>query len=157
MIPPFPRPGPREPATHESPVRNNGDPNHVRYYTEPTNLSHLLLYEGLRGWTRDKLPCLAGHVYEMGQVLSRVDGKYAPLDPAATDGTERAYAVLLDARVDATDADKKGVALARGGVVDRAYLVWPDSITETQKTDALESAGGPGHRGEDYPGPPITQ
>jgi hypothetical protein len=63
-------------------------------------------------------------------------GKYVQLDPAGTGGAEVAAAIGYDA-VDASLADKKGVVLARGAVVDVAGLIWPVGITDAQKAAAL--------------------
>ena len=40
--------------------------------------------------------------------------------------------------VDATAADKAGVTIERGAVVEVTELVWPSGITEAQKNTALD-------------------
>lgn len=63
-------------------------------------------------------------------------GKYAPYDPAATDGTATAAAVLYG-RADATDADRRGVVFARDCEVKREVLTWSDGINDAQKSTAV--------------------
>lgn len=106
-------------------------------YTPPKKLGDLLLVEVAPGWTKDKGTLLAGTEYPLGTVLSKLAGKYQVLVPAAVDGTEQAVAVLGES-VDATAADKPGVMIARGAVVELSELVWPAGITEPQKATALD-------------------
>lgn len=65
-------------------------------------------------------------------------GKLAPFNPAASNGTENATAILLET-VDASAADKRVVLLSGvgGAEVVLQSLVWPVGITTTQKTAAL--------------------
>ncbi len=63
-------------------------------------------------------------------------GKYKEYDPANTDGSQTAVAILLDA-VDATAADADGVIVARQAEVNAAELVWFDSATAEQKAAGL--------------------
>lgn len=59
-------------------------------------------------------------------------GKYKEYNPANTDGSQTAVALLLDA-VDATGADKPGVIIARQAEVNAAELVWFSGATDNQK------------------------
>lgn len=73
-------------------------------------------------------------------VLGRVTAskKYAPLDPAANDGSQNAAAILFrDA--DATSADAEATGIVRLATVTAAELVWPAGITDAQKAAALAS------------------
>ena len=113
--------------------------------SKPT-LTDLLLIEVHRGWSRQAIT-LAGPVaaLPMGTIVGKItaNGKYAPLTPAASNGTQLAAGVLI-ADAEASTPDKKADALLRGGVVNLAALVWPAGITELQKTTALaqlEAAG----------------
>jgi hypothetical protein len=63
-------------------------------------------------------------------------GKVTILAPAANDGTQIAYGVLMEA-VNASAADVKGVALTRNGIVKSTGLVFPGGITTPQRTAAL--------------------
>lgn len=105
-------------------------------FTQPKNLADLLLTEVQPGWTKDTALYASGASYDLGTVLAKVGGKLRALDPAATDGGEVAVAIAAEA-VDATGGDRKGVAIARGAVVNLDELVWPAAITDVQKTAAL--------------------
>lgn len=63
-------------------------------------------------------------------------GKYKEYDPANTDGSQTAAALLLD-NVDATDGDIEAVAVLRQAEVNAAELVWFDSADANQKATAL--------------------
>jgi hypothetical protein len=82
----------------------------------------------------------------IGTVLGRVDvnGKVKAIDPAATDGTQIATAVLLQS-IDATAGDKpSGIAVTRQSIVAHHALVWPATITAEEKATAtaqLEAVG----------------
>lgn len=68
--------------------------------------------------------------------VSAGSGKVKVLTPAAVDGTHEAYGVLLG-DVDASSGDLAGLAIVREGVVIESGLVWPDAITNDQKTAAI--------------------
>lgn len=59
-------------------------------------------------------------------------GKHKEYNPANTDGSETAVALLLD-NVDATTGDKEAVILARHAEVNAAEIVWFTGATEEQK------------------------
>jgi hypothetical protein len=63
-------------------------------------------------------------------------GKYKEYNPANTDGSQTAVAILLDA-VNATSADKEGVIIARHAEVNAAELVWFSGADANQKTVGL--------------------
>lgn len=63
-------------------------------------------------------------------------GKYQAVDFAATGGAEKAVAVLAE-NVDASLADKPGIVIARGAVINSGALVWPAGATTDQKNAAL--------------------
>lgn len=63
-------------------------------------------------------------------------GKYKEYNPANTDGSQTAVAILLDA-VDATAADKDGVVVARHAEVNAAELIWFSGADANQKATAL--------------------
>ncbi|MDH0907575.1 head decoration protein [Rhizobium pusense] len=73
-----------------------------------------------------------------GAVLGQVtaSGKFKPLAPAASDGTQTAAAVILQ-YADATSADQSVVNLKRRAQVVLQALVWPEGITDTQKSAAI--------------------
>lgn len=75
---------------------------------------------------------------DAGTVLGKVTatGKLKPLAPAASDGTQKAAAVLFEA-CDAAAADVRRTVTARDAEVQAAALVWPAGVTDPQKTAAL--------------------
>lgn len=60
-------------------------------------------------------------------------GKYKEYNPANTDGSQTALAILLD-YVDAISADKSAVIIARQAEVNVAELIWFTGATDNQKT-----------------------
>lgn len=69
-------------------------------------------------------------------------GFYAIHNPAATDGTQDAAAILYD-EVDATLQDTQAVIVARGPVaVTSAELVWFAGMTDAEKATALAILAG---------------
>lgn len=103
--------------------------------TEGNTLGDLLLVEVKAGWTKQKGVIDTGNL-ALGTVLAKVSGKYRQIDFAGSGGAEVAVAVLAEP-VDATLADKPGIVVARGAVVNSAALVWPVGATDPQKAAAL--------------------
>jgi hypothetical protein len=64
--------------------------------------------------------------------------KFKEYNPANTDGSQIAVAVLLD-YADATAADVPGVAIVRQAEVNEAELVWFTAATTDQKAAGLDS------------------
>lgn len=100
--------------------------------------------EGHNRFSRDEDILAAGSgAVACGTVLGRVSaagaskGKFKPLDPAATDGTQRAAAIILHFAL-ADNADATIVNLKRRAQVVNHALVWPEGITDGQKLEALE-------------------
>ncbi|MEE9983600.1 head decoration protein [Agrobacterium pusense] len=95
--------------------------------------------EGKNRFSRDSevLALGSGKVIP-GTVLGQVtaSGKFKPLAPAASDGTQTAAAVILQ-YADATSADQSVVNLKRRAQVVLQALVWPEGITDTQKSAAI--------------------
>ncbi len=73
-----------------------------------------------------------------GAVLGQVtaSGKFKPLAPGASDGTQTAAAIILQ-YADATTADQTVVNLKRRAQVVLQALVWPAGITDAQKSTAI--------------------
>lgn len=63
-------------------------------------------------------------------------GKVVPINFSAVDGSQDAYGILI-AAVDASAADKEGVAVVREAQIVASYLTWPGGATAGQKTAAL--------------------
>jgi len=80
----------------------------------------------------------------VGEVLKVIvsqapgSGKLAPYNPAATDGTSSAVAILFEG-CDATTADVRRTTTARLSEVTETELVWGEGITSDQKSAALAS------------------
>lgn len=75
--------------------------------------------------------------------VSQLTSKYKVLTPAATDGTQRAAAILL-ADTDASAADKACAVITRSAEVNGNELTYPGGITAAQKDVAisqLQAAG----------------
>lgn len=107
-------------------------------YTEPKYLSDVLLVEVAQGWTKQTqtmAPITAA--LAIGAVLAlNADGKYVPVDFAATDGTEKAVGVLASPAEIAT-TDQKAVVIERGATVARNQLEFPEGATDEQKATAV--------------------
>jgi len=63
-------------------------------------------------------------------------GKYKEYNPANTDGSQTAVAILLD-NVDASATDKQSVVIARQAEINAAEIVWFTGATSDQKTAGL--------------------
>ena len=75
--------------------------------------------------------------------VNAIFGEYAEFDPAASDGTQTAKAILRSG-VDASTAEQKCVVYVRDCEVRASDLGWITGITEVQKATAitaLETAG----------------
>lgn len=77
-----------------------------------------------------------GEVFEVTVSQVAGDGEFAPYDPAATDGTEEAVAILYEGRP-ATDLPVRRTLTLRDSEVTAAELVWKDDLTTDQKNAAL--------------------
>jgi hypothetical protein len=107
------------------------------------NMNHTascIIQESAGFHSRDQITIASGSgVVVSNTVLGRITAskEYAPLDPAASDGSEIAAAVLYQT-VHAEDAAARGAGLVRSLDVHGAQMIWPDAITEEQKTAAIE-------------------
>src|SRR5918992_3237389 len=101
--------------------------------TEGRHAGGFLVWEAFRDYCRETVTIAAGKL-EPGTVLGKItaSGKYAAHDPAATDGTETATAVLWD-KADASAGDAPAVALVRGpAIVNRHDLVFAGTLSEAE-------------------------
>jgi len=69
--------------------------------------------------------------------------KYAPFDPAGTNGTQVAAAILFEG-CDATDADVRRTFTVRDTEVHADVLAWPEGVTSDQKSAALAALAAQG-------------
>ncbi|NTG12332.1 head decoration protein [Agrobacterium rhizogenes] len=102
--------------------------------------SDIVKDEGRNRFSRDTdiLSSGSGKVVT-GTVLGKLTngGKFKPLAPDATDGTQIAAAIILQ-HADATAVDQEVVNLKRRAQVVSQNLVWPGAITAAQKQTALD-------------------
>ena len=106
--------------------------------TESNHAGEHLISEASGTRSRDAVTILSGQTLVAGTVLGRVtaSGKYAAHDPAASDGTQAAAAVLY-AAVDASAGDVGGTITARDAEVDSASLTWAAGISVPNKSAAI--------------------
>jgi hypothetical protein len=108
-------------------------------FTEGLNLGDLLKYEAPNLYSRDQVTVTAGQVLALGAVVGVItaSAKVKVVDPSATDGSEVAAGVLIQA-VDANLADRDdGLIVARHAIVADHALVWPTGITVAEKKSAI--------------------
>jgi hypothetical protein len=106
---------------------------------EPLNLGDLLKYEAPNLYSRDRVTVASGQNLPLGMVVGTVTatGKFKRIDPSATDGTQVAAGVLLQA-VDATQAERDdGLIVSRHAIVADHALAWPDAITSAEQHTAI--------------------
>ena len=107
--------------------------------TEGLNLGDLLKYEAPNLYSRDQATVGAGQNLLLGTVVGLVSatGKLKQVDPSATDGSQYAAGVLIQA-ADATLIDRDdGLMLARHAIVADHALAWPAAITTAEKLSAI--------------------
>ncbi|KQI68700.1 hypothetical protein AN189_07285 [Loktanella sp. 3ANDIMAR09] len=105
------------------------------------------LSEAEHGRSRDEVTIASGAgILRPGQVLGKIteSGKYVPADPAATDGSQVAVAVL-GYSVDASSDDALAVALTRAAQLKGPELIYDDGVDDAAKTqtqiDELAAVG----------------
>jgi len=101
--------------------------------TEGRHPGGFLVWEAFRDYTREVVT-VANGTHQPGTVLGKItaSGTYAAHDPAATDGTETAVAVLWG-HADASAAEVDAVALVRGpAIVNRHDLVFAGTPSEAE-------------------------
>lgn len=108
---------------------------------EKLGLSDGIGYELNPAYCRDTVTIASGQaaVTERLTVLGKItaSGKFAQLNPGASDGRQTAAGICCVA-VDAVLLDAITTALIRGpAIVNPNKLIWPAGITAPQKTTAL--------------------
>ena len=111
--------------------------------TETNRNGEVLLSEANGALSREVVTIAAGQNLQAGAVLGKVSasGEYVAFDPAATDGSEAAAAVLLY-DIDASAEAAKATAMVRLAEVASDLLVWPAGITAAQISTALGQLAG---------------
>jgi hypothetical protein len=108
-------------------------------FTESMNLGDLLKYEAPNLYSRDRVTVAAGQNLPLGAVIGVVTatGKVKQIDPSATDGTQVAAGVLMQA-CDAALAERAdGLIVARHAIVSEHALQWPTGITTGEQQAAV--------------------
>lgn len=107
------------------------------FAVEPKTISDILTWEVDQNYSREVVTIASGRWLPIGTVLGKItaSGLYVALNPAATDGSQTAAAVLL-ADVDAY-ADIPALAAMRMGILKASGLGWPAGITPEQKAAAI--------------------
>lgn len=108
-------------------------------FTESMNLGDLLKYEAPNLYSRDRVTVAAGQNLPLGAVVGMVTatGKVKQIDPSATDGTQVAAGVLMQA-CDAALAERTdGLIVARHAIVSDHALQWPTGITSGEQQAAV--------------------
>lgn len=108
-------------------------------FTESMNLGDLLKYEAPNLYSRDRVTVAAGQNLPLGAVIGVVTatGKVKQIDPSATDGTQLAAGVLMQA-CDAALAERTdGLIVARHAIVADHALQWPTGITTGEQQAAI--------------------
>ncbi|MEF2252742.1 head decoration protein [Ralstonia solanacearum] len=106
---------------------------------EPLNLGDLLKYEAPNLYSRERVTVAAGQTLSLGTVVGMVTatGKVKQLDPSATDGSQYAAGVLMQA-CDAHLADRAdGLLIARHAIVASHALQWPAGIAAVEQLAAI--------------------
>ena len=111
--------------------------------SEQNHNLEVLLSEANGALSRDVVTISVGQNLQTGAVLGKVtaSGEYVALNPAATDGSETAAAILLYA-TDASSAAAKATAITRLAEVAADLMVWPTGITQAQKDTAIGQLAG---------------
>lgn len=116
---------------------------HVGSTVRPNLLSDLLVRDIEPELSRERVTILAGagadRELTLGTVLGRVtaSGKVVQLVPAAEDGSQTAWGVLIQDATAPDGVDGAGLAIARLAVVRADGLIWPAGISAPDKDAAL--------------------
>jgi hypothetical protein len=108
-------------------------------FAESMNLGDLLKYEAPNLYSRDRVTVAADQNLPLGAVVGMVTatGKVKQIDPSATDGTQVAAGVLMQA-CDAALAERTdGLIVARHAIVSDHALQWPTGITTGEQQAAI--------------------
>ncbi len=108
-------------------------------FTESMNLGDLLKYEAPNLYSRDRVTVAAGQNLPLGAVVGMVTatGKVKQIDPSATDGTQVAAGVLMQACDAALTERTDGLIVARHAIVADHALQWPSGITSGEQQAAI--------------------
>lgn len=108
-------------------------------YEEPHAGSFILSMDDEGNLSRDNIVVASGAgVLLPGTVLGKItaSGKFVRRAHGASDGSQTAAAVLF-AKVDATSADQKAVAVARHAEVRKSALIWDATDLAADQTTGI--------------------
>lgn len=106
--------------------------------TEGRHAGEFILSEASGTRSRESVTIESGQDLGPGAVLGKkANGKYVAVDQAASDGSETAIAILIDA-CDATTGDKKAAIIARDAEVNGNCLDWGSQSAAEETTGAAE-------------------
>lgn len=99
---------------------------------EPFHSGEYLLSEAPGSLSRETVSLAAGPTVYGGQLLGQVTAtkEYAPYDPAATDGTKKALAILHNTMQASTEA-RSATIIARQAEASRERLIGLDAAAVT--------------------------
>jgi hypothetical protein len=101
--------------------------------TETSHPGGFLVWEALRDYCRSTIILASGNLLP-GTILGKItaSGKYVAHDPAASNGTQTAAAILWDS-VDASGGDTNAVVVIRGpAIVNQYEISIPGTLTGPQ-------------------------
>jgi len=101
--------------------------------TEAARDAAHIVYEA-KYLSREAVTVASGQTLKAGHVVGKItaSGKIAEHNPAASDGTEAVYGVLVGA-VDASAADAAGVVTSYHAAVNGSELTWKTGISAENK------------------------
>ncbi|PIT68284.1 head decoration protein [Bartonella tribocorum] len=108
------------------------------FYEDARNGAYLGPYDP--DMSNEEVVFASGAFIEAGTIMGKITAskKYTPLNPAASDGSQIPAGISF-ATVDATEADQRAMMTARLCTVKASELLWPDAITDEQKSAAIQS------------------
>ncbi len=111
--------------------------------TQANGAGEFIISEANGQLSRENMTVASGQNLAAGAVIAKLtaDGKYVEYDDVGTDGSEVAAGILY-AAVDASAADKPGVALVRAAEVDGNLLAWFTGATQGNKDNGTADLAG---------------
>jgi len=100
------------------------------FATEGTHSGEFIVSEANGSRSRESAVVTSGQNLVAGAVVATIAGKLVEFDDDASDGSETATGILLDA-VDASSADADGVVIVRDAEVNVSEIVWESTQDAT--------------------------
>lgn len=105
-------------------------------FLEPSHLGDLVKYEeATQSYSRDLVTLASNQVLPLGAVVAMITSsqRITALAPAATDGSQNACGILLQAVDSTLPGTHQALMLARLSVVAAPHVVWPAGIASTDQ------------------------